>query len=169
MQKKYFSYQKIHQTVKKIAQDVITSAYTPDLILAIGGGGLIPARILRTFIKKPIIAVAVSYYEDIEKTKAEPFKLQWLDGVDISGKKILLVDEVDDSRVTLAYCLNELTAHQPAEIGVVVLHSKDKPKRASFPSSVKHFFVGEYLSDVWICYPWDSENIHEHEQCCNAD
>ncbi len=38
--------------------------FKPDYIVAIAGGGLIPARILRTFINVPIISVTISFYND---------------------------------------------------------------------------------------------------------
>jgi hypoxanthine phosphoribosyltransferase len=38
------------------------------LQVAIGGGGFIPARILRTFIKIPILAVGIKLYDDTTNT-----------------------------------------------------------------------------------------------------
>lgn len=160
----YFSYHQIHNTIKQCAQQIMSSGFDPDLMLAIGAGGFIPARILRTYINKPIIAIAISYYDINNQLLAEPTKHQWLDGIDITGKKVLLVDEVDDSRSTLEFCLRELLTHNPAEIGVFVLHNKQKTKRGHFPPQIKHIFVGEQLSDKWIRYPWDATNIDEHEQ-----
>ncbi len=165
----YFSYHQIHNTINHCAQQIVSSGFEPDLILAIGAGGFIPARILRTYIDKPIIAIAISYYDANNQLMHEPTKHQWLDGIDISGKKILLVDEVDDSRSTLEFCLKELLAHNPAEIGVFVLHNKLKPKRGNFPPSIKQIFVGEDLADKWIRYPWDATDIDEHERLANTE
>ena len=47
----YLSYQDIHIAVQRSAERIIASDFMPDFILAIGSGGLIPARILRTFLK----------------------------------------------------------------------------------------------------------------------
>lgn len=165
----YFSYQQIHNTIKHCAQQILSSGFEPDLILAIGAGGFIPARILRTYIDIPIIAIAISYYDANNQLLHEPTKHQWLDGIDISGKKILLVDEVDDSRSTLEFCLNELLAHNPAEIGVFVLHNKQKTKRGNYPEPIKHIFVGADLADNWIRYPWDAIDIDEHNRLANTE
>lgn len=46
-------------------------SFDPDLTVfqvAIGGGGFIPARILRTFIKIPILAVGIKLYDDTTNT-----------------------------------------------------------------------------------------------------
>lgn len=96
----------------------------PDLFIAIGGGGFIPARILRTFCKTtedgkkrniPIQAVGLTLYESLggiaEAIGTEVVRVQWLDfstlgnklthGGGLLGRKILVVDEVDDTRTTL--------------------------------------------------------------------
>ena len=73
--------------------------------VAIGGGGFIPARILRTFVHIPILTVALQLYDDQTNTpKEEPTIIQWFDSQNLQklkGKRVLVVDEVDDSRTTL--------------------------------------------------------------------
>ncbi|MDA8411388.1 MAG: phosphoribosyltransferase family protein, partial [Treponema sp.] len=124
----------------------------------------IPARILRTYIKKPILAVGVAYYDTEDRPTDTPRTLQWIEEAErkLAGKRILLVDEVDDSRVTLEYCVKELLRHGPAEVAVAVLHNKDKEKRGALPSEVKHYFAGRTLDDLWIVYPWDASDIRAH-------
>ena len=93
----------------------ILDEFNPNVMIAIGGGGFVPARILRTFLKRhgskniPIVAIGLSLYEDTpqrqgpEEPGVEVIRTQWLDfstigGQDLIGKKILIVDEVDDTR-----------------------------------------------------------------------
>lgn len=162
MDRYYFTYNQIHQTVKNGAEQILASGFEPDYLLAIGAGGFIPARILRTYLNKPIITVTLSYYNDQTATVLK--KQQWLDIVDIRNKKILIVDEVDDTRATLAFCSNEVLLHEPAEVAVFVLHHKQKPKKAEYPAEIKHIFVGKELADKWIQYPWDALDIEEHNR-----
>lgn len=95
-------------------------------MIAIGGGGYVPARILRSFLRKPgspnipIQAIGLSLYEQLanDNVVEEPGKkvtrTQWLDLTSLGemenliGKKILIVDEVDDTRTTLEYAVKEL-------------------------------------------------------------
>jgi hypothetical protein len=164
---KYFlSYEQIHRTIRALAERIASRGFEPDLIVAIGSGGFIPARILKTFLKKPILTVGISYYGPDNKPAAMPRTIQWIDEVEqkLAGKKVLLVDEVDDSRVTLEYCLRELLRHGPAEIAVAVLHNKKKEKRGRIPAEVRSYFAGAELDDKWICYPWDAEDIVAHEK-----
>ncbi len=168
---KYFlSYEHIHLCVRALAQTIAGAGFTPDLIVAIGSGGFIPARILKTFLKTPILTVGISYYGPDNRPAESPHAIQWIDEVEkkLAGKKILLVDEVDDSRVTLEYCLRELLQHAPAEIAVAVLHNKRKEKKGTLPREVRRYFAGEELDDKWICYPWDALDITAHERIARS-
>jgi hypoxanthine phosphoribosyltransferase len=165
MEKLYFTYDDIHKTARNIAERIKDSGYDPDVIVAIGSGGFIPARILRTFLNKPILAVGVAYYDANDKPTEVPHKVQWIEeaGRKLAGKRILLVDEVDDSRSTLEYCIRELLRHGPAEIAVAVLHDKKKEKKGAIPSEVKRYFAGETIEDRWVAYPWDAQDIEAHD------
>ncbi len=161
----YVGYGTIHKTVKSLAARLTESGFDPDVIVAIGSGGYIPARIMKTFINRPILAVGISYY-NIDQTHADyPQKIQWIDETErqLEGKKVLLIDEVDDTRATLGYCVRELLSHDPEEIAVLVLHNKLKEKAADFPSEIKRYFAGLDIEDLWIKYPWDADDIDEHD------
>ncbi len=111
-------------------------------MIAIGGGGYVPARILRSFLKRPgstnipIQAIGLSLYETLPSSKSKPSseassdddsddgvveepgtkvtRTQWLDlsalgeMESLVGKRVLIVDEVDDTRTTLEYAVKEL-------------------------------------------------------------
>ncbi|ODN78311.1 hypothetical protein L202_03955 [Cryptococcus amylolentus CBS 6039] len=123
------SYNDIHHAIQKAAVK-IQAEFAPNLFIAIGGGGFIPARMLRTHCKKdvdgkkrniPIQAVGLVLYEDLggveEKVGTEVVRTQWLDFSTLGqnfthggllGRHILIVDEVDDTRTTLMYTVKEL-------------------------------------------------------------
>jgi uncharacterized protein len=114
--------------VHKLCQDAaprILADFTPTLMIAIGGGGYVPARILRSFLKKPgnpnipIQAIGLSLYESlptdsqVEAPGTKVTRTQWLDlssleMANLIGKNVLIVDEVDDTRTTLEYAVKEL-------------------------------------------------------------
>ena len=162
----YVSYNSVHKLVKNLSKQLIETGFDPDVIVAIGSGGFIPARIMKTFINRPIYAVGISYYGLDNKHKDHPTKIQWIDEVQsqLIGKKVLLIDEVDDTRATLAYCVGELLKFKPEEIAVLVLHNKQKDKDVEFPAEIKRYFAGLDLGNVWIKYPWDAEDIDEHTE-----
>ncbi len=162
--KRYFSYNEIHRTVAALSREILASGFDPDVTVAIGTGGFIPARILKTYLKKPILTVGVKLYGDDNTIEGGPSKVQWIDEVErkLKGRRVLLIDEVDDTRTTLAYCLRELLSHQPAEIAVAVLHCKDKEKLDQIPPQVTRYWAGQHLDDIWVVYPWDAVDIDDH-------
>jgi hypoxanthine phosphoribosyltransferase len=164
----YIDYSTIHKNVKMLSERLEEVDYKTDIIVAIASGGYIPARILRTFINKPILTVGVAYYDENLKPTNSPQKTQWidLDRGQLNQKRILLVDEVDDSRATLLYCIKELLKHNPLEIAVVVLHNKIKEKAGEIPPEVVHYFAADEITDLWIKYPWDALDIDLHNKKC---
>jgi hypoxanthine phosphoribosyltransferase len=153
--KYHISYTRIHETVRAMADEIRASGFTPDVIVAIGSGGFIPARILRTFLEKPILTVGIAYYDAENRPSKTPRMIQWIDEVEkkLHGRRILLVDEVDDSRVTLEYCLRELL----------------RQKRGALPTEIHRYWAGEELEDRWICYPWDALDIERHERLSRGE
>ncbi|ANB12902.1 xanthine phosphoribosyltransferase [Sugiyamaella lignohabitans] len=194
VEKVYISYNHVHKLCQEAAE--VIKEFNPHLMIAIGGGGFIPARILRTFLKKenakniPIQAIGLSLYEDlgtdtvVETAGLEVVRTQWLDfgamaehSVDLIGKNVLIVDEVDDTRTTLHYALSELekdVQEQAEKLGrtdevtkffIFVLHNKDKPKRAQLPKEMLdsgRYLAARTVPDYWIAYPWEAKDIVEH-------
>jgi uncharacterized protein len=166
MERLYFTYQDIHRTIASLASSILGSGFDPDVIVAIGTGGFIPARMLKTHLKKPILTVGIKLYGDDNKPQSAPKKLQWIDEVEgkLRGKKVLLVDEVDDTRTTLSYCLRELLSHRPEELAVAVLHNKLKDKAGLIPEEIERYYAGREIPDLWVAYPWDALDIDEHDR-----
>lgn len=150
-----FTYDEIHDTVVRLGK--AARKFDPDVIVAVGTGGFIPARILKSVLAIPIIAVNVSSYAD--KTAHNIVCHQWFDpnsklGSMVNGGRVLIVDDVDDTSRTLAFVVDELwKTSTPAEVGVAVIHNKLKPKEANL--CVSEYFCGDDVDDVWVTYPWD--------------
>ncbi|KAK4993097.1 hypothetical protein LTR50_000583 [Elasticomyces elasticus] len=176
-------------------------------MIAIGGGGYVPARILRSFLKQPgtpnipIQAIGLSLYESLTTTSStsssssssdtqietpgtKVTRTQWLDlssleMASLIGKRVLIVDEVDDTRTTLEYAVRELQKDvetatrrlgrqaERTTFCVFVLHNKDKAKRGALPGDMVRegrYMAAVTVGDVWICYPWEAVDIDEHDR-----
>ncbi|GFH06823.1 uncharacterized protein HaLaN_01525, partial [Haematococcus lacustris] len=90
--------------------------FNPTMLVPISGGGLIPARLIRSGIKQttgktlPTQVVGAYHYDDDAAVVHEKvIRTQWLSpDAPINGARMLLVDEVDDSRKTLAFIVAEM-------------------------------------------------------------
>ena len=76
MQKLYLTYNRIHKTAQRLAREVQASEFEPDVMVAIGTGGFIPARILKTFLKMPIFTVGITYYDEQNRPQERPKSIE---------------------------------------------------------------------------------------------
>ncbi|PTB62380.1 PRTase-like protein [Trichoderma citrinoviride] len=195
VEKLYVTYNDVHKLCQQAATKILDE-FKPQLIIAIGGGGYVPARILRSFLKRPgspnipIQAIGLSLYESlggdpqVEEIGTKVTRTQWLDlsalgeMQNLVGKRVLIVDEVDDTRTTLEYAVKELEkdveiarqklgADAPkAEFSIFVLHNKDKPKKGQLPEDMlkNRYLAAVTCGDEWINYPWEAIDIDEHDR-----
>ncbi|PMD22899.1 PRTase-like protein [Hyaloscypha hepaticicola] len=202
--KEYVTYNQVHKLCQEAAPRILEQ-FNPQLMIAIGGGGYVPARILRSFLKRPgshnipIQAIGLSLYEELpsqypsgRNTPGEPeqpgtkvTRTQWLDLTSLGemenlvGKRILIVDEVDDTRTTLEYAVKELEKDveiarqklggkgEKTVFSVFVLHNKNKEKKGQLPEDMlneNRYLAARTTGDVWICYPWEAVDIDEHDK-----
>ncbi|KAL2022468.1 hypothetical protein VTK56DRAFT_5297 [Thermocarpiscus australiensis] len=199
VEKIYVTYNDVHKLCQEAAPKIL-SDFKPQLMIAIGGGGYVPARILRSFLKQPgspnipIQAIGLSLYERlagsaadadpaVEEAGARVTRTQWLDlsalgeMKNLVGKRVLIVDEVDDTRTTLEYAVRELQkdveqararlgSDQKTEFAIFVLHNKDKKKKGTLPQDIidGRYLAARTVGDEWICYPWEATDIDEHDR-----
>lgn len=177
--KVYVTYNQVHKLCQKSA-DQILNEFHPNLMIAIGGGGYVPARILRSFLKKPgspnipIQAIGLSLYESlgsnpVEEPGTKVTRTQWLDlssleMANLIGKNVLIVDEVDDTRTTLEYAVRELQKDveeakkrlgresEKTTFTIFVLHNKDKNKKGELPKEI--IGEGKYLAAETVGDIW---------------
>eukprot|EP00878_Enallax_costatus_P024787 GHUV01026474.1.p1 GENE.GHUV01026474.1~~GHUV01026474.1.p1 ORF type:complete len:248 (+),score=73.76 GHUV01026474.1:917-1660(+) len=174
--------------------------WRPTLIICIAAGGFVPTRILRSFMKAeygcniPIQTIGLQLYdlEGRDPATSPVERIQWLSygtgpgQVQLQGHRILLVDEVDDSRKTLAHAVSELEQDieaerlqqkqsnpgqhwQAPELGVFVLHNKLRPKLAELPSYIMNARYWAFdIDNCWCVYPWDAMHIYDHTQTAEA-
>jgi len=190
--KVYVSYNQLHDIIRRTVQRTkLVERFSPTLLIAISAGGFLPTRVLRNIIKSeiggkslPIQTIGLCLYESDQQ---KIYKTQWIStdrkndplAVSFSGQRILIVDEVDETRTTLSYAVKELendiekqrnAAEENQEewiepkLGVFVVHNKVVAKRGNLPDDLMEnaYFVGENVGGEWIVYPWDALDIDEH-------
>jgi hypoxanthine phosphoribosyltransferase len=109
----------------------------------------VPARILSDLylaekVKVTLAIMQVGFYSGIDKTQKDPIIYQDLPG-HIYGKRILLIDDVADSGVSLEFALQYLRMKKPQEIAIGTLYYKPW-------STLKPDYYVEETSS-WIVFP----------------
>lgn len=144
---KLISWAESYALAKKLARKIKCSHYRPDMVIAIGRGGYIPARIVCDFLSiEELTSIRVAHWHSIEKK--ERAKLVFPLRVNIKNKKVLIVDDLTDTGETLVEALRHVKKKMPKEVKTAVLQHK------IISSFVPDYFAHEIVKWVWIIYPW---------------
>ena len=151
------SYETIVNDIRKLAININNSDTKYDAIISIAGGGLIPSRLLRNYLNIPIYSINVKFYNNNNEINNEGQIIQWLSDKEIqelSGKNVLIVDDLDDTRTTLLFIIDKLKHYSFNKIGIAVLYNKKKDKSGEIPLFCEYFIVKD-IDNHWINFPWE--------------
>jgi len=142
------TWKKMYHMTRLLAAKIKEQGFVPDIIVAIARGGYIPARILCDHLDINLLtSIQVTHYESGASKKKSAHLIEPLK-MDIKGRKVLLVDDVNDTGKTFELALQHLQSFQPDEIRVAVLH--DKQVSTFSPD----YYVAKVRKWRWIIYPW---------------
>ena len=148
--KEVLTWQGFGDANRELAQTIVDSGFEPDIVIAVARGGMIPGGALTYAMGcKLTDAINVEFYTDVHETLPDPVLLApMLDVEAVTGKKLLVVDDVADSGRTLDLVIKLLEGFG-AEVRSVVLYAKPT-------TIVEPTYVWRH-TDKWIVFPWSSE------------
>jgi len=142
------SFRESYTLAKILARKIKQSGYVPDLIIAIGRGGYVPARTVCDFLLfDDLTTIKIEHYTraaNIQETARVKFPLS----VDIHGKKVLVVDDITDTGETLRLAVDYLETLEPSQIRTAVLQHK------TCSGFVPDYYARKIIKWRWIIYPW---------------
>ncbi len=100
-EKQYLSWQQIEAMVEQLAHAL--SGHSFDALLAVTRGGLVPAGLIAYHLGvRNILVAAVQFYSGVGRRADKPSFLQFPADPFLSGKSVLIVDDIWDSGKTIA-------------------------------------------------------------------
>ncbi|MFH1752336.1 MAG: phosphoribosyltransferase family protein [archaeon] len=150
--KLFASWQDIKVGCEKIVESLRKENFKPDVIVAIGRGGYIPGVIISHLLEnKKLFTLKVEFTEkentSNQTLKQKPVIIQAIKEK-LEGKKILLIDDVNESGQSIQTVTNYLLKEkQVKEIKTGIIHEKPWTKK-------KADFVGKTV-DAWVVHPWE--------------
>jgi hypothetical protein len=159
----YVSWEEYHAKIEQLATQIYQSQWEFDQILCLARGGLRIGDVLSRIFDKPLAILSASSYRG--KDFQDRGNLTIANNITMTtatlGKRILLVDDLVDSGVTLAAILKWLKQHNEfdiAEVRSAVLWFKDC-------SVVKPEYYIDFLPDnPWIHQPFEKyEKINPND------
>ena len=143
------SWEQIADLSKKLAATIKSSGFEPDYLVGITVGGLIPLGLLAEELDiRNILTVSASSYEGKEQRELE---VKYLPNIDLTGKKILLIDEVSETGQTLQHIAGLLKEkYQPNELrtATLVVNMKESKFHPDFYS---------LEANEWMIFPWEKD------------
>lgn len=138
----------VYDTSWALGKAVRESGYAPDVVVAIARGGFVPARFLCDFLGiADMTSLKVQHYAP-GAAKERRAWVKYPVGGDIHDKKVLVVDDVNDTGDTLKVAVDHLQSLGVPEIRTAVLHEKQTSAiRADYRAV-------DVLDWHWIIYPW---------------
>ena len=142
------SIQEVYQKSHELAQQIMDSSITFDFVIAIARGGVLPARLMCDFLNiHRLTSIQVKHYQKGAKQMEEAEIIDPV-RVDIKGKNVLLVDDVNDSGETLKAALEHVESLEPELVKTAVLHEKSH-------TILETDFTGDRLKKwKWLIYQW---------------
>ncbi len=142
------TWHKIYGLARRIAAQLRSADFQPELIVAIARGGYVPARLLCDLLDVyELTSIRITHYRDGAAAQPHAALASPL-SVAIQGRKVLVVDDVSDSGDTLQVALAHLRGFHPAQLKLAVLHHK------TVSPLVPDFYGQKIRNWRWIIYPW---------------
>ena len=131
----------------ELAVRIRKSKYMPEVIVGVSRGGWPPARIMSDLLENQNLAnMKVVFYKDIGVRNRTPVITQPVTS-QVSGKRVLVVDDVSDSGLSLKAVYRHLKRKGARDIKVCTIYFK--------PRSV---FTPDFYSRTtrkWVIFPWE--------------
>ena len=142
------TWDEMHNYAKNTCDNIKKDNFRVDIIIGLSRGGLVPARMFCDFLHvKNCYTIKVDHW-GITASKDNQAKLTHKLNLDLSGKNILVVDDITDTGQSMILAIEHLKELNPKEIKTATMihlkHSKYKPD-----------FYGKEMDRAWIVFPWN--------------
>ncbi len=133
-----------------LADKIRASGYKPDVVVALARGGYVPARLICDFLDiENLLSIQSQHWTEAAKAEEKAI-IKFPYTVDLSGMKVLLVDDIVDTGDTLSLAKKFVTENwKPLEARTAALQWISPV--AKFKPDYYYIEVKEW---IWFQYPW---------------
>src|SRR3990170_2815664 len=138
---------RIYEMLVDLALRIKRSGFKADFIVGVSRGGWPPGRILSDLLENTHTAnIKIEFYVGLGETARKPVITQPI-SEDITGKKVLVVDDVSDTGESLKVAIEHVAQKRASEVKSATVFFKPH-------SILKPDFYADETSH-WIIFPWE--------------
>ena len=139
--------------VQEILRQMQQQSWSPDYIVGITRGGLTPATLISQYLDRPMHALKVSLRHGSEDCESN----FWMQEDAVGGRKILIVDDMNDSGSTLNWIRQDWGSEVPwnTTVRTAVLYDNESSAAGIVPDFAA-VSINKAEVDEWIDFPWES-------------
>lgn len=142
------SWEHFYRLAKEVANKIKSSGYVPDMIIGLARGGWCLARVLCDFIGvKDLVSLKVEHW-GITATPDGKAKLKYPFNIDLTGKKVLVVDDITDTGESMRISVDYVKTLNPSEVRTAALRHIEGSK-------FKPDYYAEKITWRWVIFPWN--------------
>ena len=160
MKKVYYTWQDVERQTQEILRQLQRDAWMPDYVVGLTRGGLVPANLISQYLEVPMETLKVSLRDD----NTQPESNLWMSEDAFEQKRILIVDDINDSGATLNWIKENWEDFHPSKpepwltiwnnsvrFAVLVNNEASEFTRIDY-SAVD---INKAEEDSWIVFPWE--------------
>ena len=144
--KSYFSNLQMRNALLQIEDQMVHSNWMPGIILGINRGGCIPGVYLSHRLSKPHEVLDVRLRDHTVKPN-----LTTLEKAFAFQKKILIIDDINDSGVTFQYILDNFGKHDGRIRFAALINNKSSKVKVDYHG----YEIDKAEVPAWIVFPWE--------------
>ena len=160
MKKVYYSWQDVENQTQEILRQMALNPWRPDYVVGLTRGGLVPANLISQYLECPMECLKVQLRDGSESESN-----LWMAEDAYEGKRILIVDDINDSGATLNWIKQDwqsgcLPGHPDWEnvwgntVRVATLVDNES-SRSELNVGYSAVGLNKAEEDVWIVFPWE--------------
>ena len=161
MKKVYYTWQDVENQTQEILRQLQRDVWQPDYVVGLTRGGLVPANLISQYLEVPMECLKVSLRDNC----SEPESNLWIAEDAYEGKRILIVDDINDSGATLNWikedwqsgCLpndERWNLVWGNNVRVAVL-CDNETSASELNISYSAVDLNKAEEDLWIVFPWE--------------
>lgn len=154
------------ERIKLMVADILTQMaddeFKPDYVVGITRGGLVPAQMISRRLDIPMETLRVSLRGENERTETNCWMAEDVVGYPKGHnlKKILIVDDINDTGATLHWIKNDWEKAVPApwekvwgeNVKIATLVNNEA---SNFVPSYYSLSINKAVDNIWVEFPWE--------------